>query len=69
MHVFHTAGVPPRDGRTIFENMGCTAKSSAAFRKTVAVNVAATRRGRVDPSGKPAGLVASEAAGKDDPAT
>jgi len=35
MQVFQTAGVPPASGRTIFANIGCTRKSSAALTKRV----------------------------------
>jgi hypothetical protein len=42
MHVFQTDGVPPSIGRTIFENIGCTAKSSAAFTNNVIENSATT---------------------------
>jgi len=42
MHVFHTDGVPPSMGSTIFENIGCTAKSSAAFTNNVIENSATT---------------------------
>ena len=42
MHVFQTAGVPPSIGSTIFENMGCTANSSAAFTNNVIENSATT---------------------------
>ena len=38
MHVFHTDGVPPRSGSTIFENIGCTENSSAAFTNSVIEN-------------------------------
>jgi hypothetical protein len=33
MHVFQTAGVPPRRGSTIFANIGCTAKRRTAETK------------------------------------
>jgi hypothetical protein len=41
MHVFQTAGVPPRNGRTIFASIGCTQKSRKALRKMVIANRAA----------------------------
>ena len=44
MQVFHTAGVPPKIGRTIFPSMGCTEKRSAALRKIVAVYTGTTRK-------------------------
>ncbi|HUS09219.1 MAG TPA: hypothetical protein VMZ30_02045 [Pyrinomonadaceae bacterium] len=31
MQVFHTAGVPPRTGKSIFATIGCTEKSKAAL--------------------------------------
>ena len=36
--MFQIAGVPPHNGSTIFVNMGCTEKSSAAFRKMATAN-------------------------------
>src|SRR5678815_2920 len=50
MHVFHTPGVPPRSGSAIFENIGSTANSSAAFTNVVTVNVTAARRADANPS-------------------
>ena len=47
MHVFQTDGVPPSIGSTIFENIGCTAKSSAAFMNSVIENSATTAPERV----------------------
>jgi hypothetical protein len=41
MHVFHTAGVPPSRGKSIFATSGCTQNRSAALRN----NAAAKRRG------------------------
>src|SRR5688572_5225662 len=57
MHVFQTAGVPPSNGRTIFEKIGWMANSRAAFRKIAAVNTAATSRDR--------GLATRDSAGVD----
>jgi hypothetical protein len=36
MHVFHTAGVPPSTGKSIFAIIGSTANSNAALTKIVA---------------------------------
>jgi hypothetical protein len=36
MHVFHTAGVPPSTGSSIFAIIGSTEKSKAALTKIVA---------------------------------
>jgi hypothetical protein len=36
MQVFHTAGVPPRSGKSIFANIGCTQNSSDALANNVA---------------------------------
>jgi UDP-N-acetylenolpyruvoylglucosamine reductase len=47
MHVFQTAGVPPSIGSTIFENIGCTANSSAAFTNSVIENSTTTEEERV----------------------
>ena len=47
MHVFHTDGVPPSKGSTIFENIGCTANSSAAFTNNVIENSTTTAAERV----------------------
>jgi hypothetical protein len=38
MQVFHTAGVPPRSGKTIFATIGCTEKSNAALTNNVSPN-------------------------------
>lgn len=38
MHVFHTAGTPPSNGRTIFPIMGWTPNDNAALKKSVAEN-------------------------------
>jgi hypothetical protein len=35
MHVVHTDGVPPNQGRMYFAMSGCTAKSRKAERKVV----------------------------------
>jgi hypothetical protein len=39
MQVVHTAGLPPKNGSTIFPNIGSTAKSRAALRNTARVKV------------------------------
>lgn len=36
MQVFHTAGVPPKSGKSIFATIGCTQNKSVALRKSVA---------------------------------
>ena len=36
MQVFHTAGVPPRSGRSIFATIGCTQNKSDALVNNVA---------------------------------
>jgi hypothetical protein len=41
MHVFHTAGVPPRRGNSIFAIIGCTEKSNAALTNKVSANKSA----------------------------
>jgi len=38
MHVFHTAGVPPSSGNSIFATIGCTEKSNAALTNNVIPN-------------------------------
>jgi hypothetical protein len=38
MHTFHTAGVPPSFGKTIFANIGSTTNKSALLRKSVRLN-------------------------------
>jgi hypothetical protein len=38
MHVFHTAGVPPSRGNSIFATIGCTEKSNAALTNNVIPN-------------------------------
>jgi hypothetical protein len=38
MHMFHTAGVPPSRGNSIFATIGCTEKSNAALVKSVTPN-------------------------------
>jgi hypothetical protein len=35
MHALHTAGVPPRRGRTILPIIGCTTKRSVALTNSV----------------------------------
>ncbi|MFT6180798.1 MAG: hypothetical protein ACJA16_000147 [Akkermansiaceae bacterium] len=35
MHVVHTAGVPPNQGRILFPNISCTMKSKNADKKIV----------------------------------
>jgi hypothetical protein len=34
--VFHTAGVPPKSGKSIFANIGCTQNKSVALVNSVA---------------------------------
>src|SRR6516165_8840618 len=45
MHVFQTAGVPPKSGSTILANIGWTRKSSVALRKRVAAKAKGSASG------------------------
>ena len=38
MHVFHTAGVPPRRGKIILPTIGCTKNKSPALMNKVNAN-------------------------------
>jgi hypothetical protein len=38
MHVFHTAGVPPRSGSIILAIIGCTTNSREELRNSVSAN-------------------------------
>src|SRR5688500_15310152 len=54
MAVFQTDGDPPRSGRSIRANIGCTRKSRAEPVKIVTAKSATMKKAKVTPEGHPA---------------
>src|SRR5256885_1630703 len=60
MHVFHTAGVPPRSGSIILPTSGSTRNSNAALKNSVSANTISIRPGGGGKGVSPTGRVKEE---------